>query len=405
MLNKSNNAFSYKYFRVYFFGTFFGQNAYRLGVVTQSILLWKLVGTELSLGIGAASLALPMIIFNLFGGILADRYESRVLLLIVSSLGVISFVSISLLDFLGYVEFWHVIIFSIFSGIICGIDQVSRVAYFPSLVPKISMKSAVTINTATLSISSVIAPTLAGIIISIFDTYLGFIVAAIGWTIMAITTFFLPNRGVDFYQRSIFFELTTGFKYMYSQKIILILCILLFTNMLMNFGWLTTLPSYVQRFDGGAKEVGYLFSSCGVGAITGVLLSSRLSPGRYYGRLILFSALLFSVMLYLVSLSENLYLSMILAAFAHLGNGSLFNTTTVAVQIRLPEIIRGRVMGIFIITGSIGIIGGLWTGFWASIIGLKLGMMIGPTIIIILVIFIFLTQKKIKYLHENPECD
>ena len=62
-------------------------------------------------------------------------------------------------------------------------------------------------------------------------------------------------------------------------------------------------------------------------------------------------------------------------------------------------------MGIFIITGSIGIIGGLWTGFWASIIGLKLGMMIGPTIIIILVIFIFLTQKKIKYLHENPECD
>jgi len=199
--------------------------------------------------------------------------------------------------------------------------------------------------------------------------------------------------------------LTTGFKYIYSQKIILFLCILLFTNMLMNFGWLTTLPSYVQRFDGGAKEVGYLFSSCGVGAITGVLLSSRLSPGRYYGRLILFSASLFSVMLYFVSLSENLYLSMILAAFAHLGNGSLFNTTTVAVQIRLPEIIRGRVMGIFIITGSIGIIGGLWTGFWASIIGLKLGMTIGPTIIIILVIFIFLTQKKIKYLHENPECD
>ena len=405
MLNKSNNAFAYKYFRVYFLGTFFGQNAYRLGVVTQSILLWKLVGTELSLGIGAASLALPMIIFNLFGGVLADRYESRVLLFIVSLLGMLSFIGISLLDFFDYIEFWHVIIFSIFSGIICGIDQVSRVAYFPSLVPKTSMKSAVKINTANFSISSVIAPTLAGIIISIFDTYIGFMVASIGWAVMCISTFFIPNRGVDFYQRSILFELTTGFKYIYSQKIILILSILLFTNMLMNFGWLTTLPAYVQRFDGGEKEVGYLFSSCGVGATTGVLLSSRFSPGKYYGLLILFSALLFSVMLFFVSLSENLYLSMILAAFAHFGNGSLFNTTTVAVQIRLPEIIRGRVMGIFIITGSVGIIGGLWTGFWASMVGLKLGMMIGPTVIITLVILIFFTQKKIRYLHENPECD
>ncbi|MBA31840.1 MAG: hypothetical protein CL748_04885 [Chloroflexi bacterium] len=405
MMKKSNNAFSYKFFRIYFLGTFFGQNAYRLGVVTQGILIWKLIGTELSLGVGAASLALPMIIFNLFGGVLADRYESRVLLLIVSSLGVLSFVGIALLDFFDYIEFWHVIIFSIFIGIISGIDQVSRVAYFPSLVPKISMKSAVKINTANFSISSVIAPTLAGIVISIFDTYIGFLIAAIGWATMAFSTFFLPNRGVDFYQRSIIFELTTGFRYIYSQKIILILSILLFINMLMNFGWITTLPSYVQRFDGGAKEIGYLFSSCGVGATTGVILSSRLSPGKYYGLLILFSALLFSIMLFFVSLSENLYLSMLLAGLAHFGNGSLYNTTTVAVQIRLPELIRGRVMGIFIITGSVGIIAGLWTGYWASLIGLRFGMMIGPTVIIMLVIIILATQKRIRNLHENPEFD
>ena len=114
---KSTNAFSNKFFRIYFIGTFFGQNAYRLGVVTQMILIWKLAGTELSLGIGAASLALPMIAFNLFGGILADRYESRILLLVVSSLGIISFTCVSFLDFFDYVEFWHIIIFSIFINI------------------------------------------------------------------------------------------------------------------------------------------------------------------------------------------------------------------------------------------------------------------------------------------------
>ena len=110
-------------------------------------------------------------------------------------------------------------------------------------------------------------------------------------------------------------------------------------------------------------------------------------------------------MLFFVSLSENLYLSMIFAALAHFGNGSLFNTTSVAVQIRLPELIRGRVMGIFIITGSVGIAGGLWTGFWASLIGLRFGMMIGPIVIIMLVIIIFTTQKRVRNLHENPEFD
>ena len=90
----------------------------------------------------------------------------------------------------------------------------------------------------------------------------------------------------------------------------------------MNFGWITILPSYVQRFDGGAKEVGYLFSSCGAGAIAGVLLSSRFSFGKYYGYAILSSALLFSSLLFFISFSENLYLSMALASLAHFGNGT-----------------------------------------------------------------------------------
>ena len=62
-------------------------------------------------------------------------------------------------------------------------------------------------------------------------------------------------------------------------------------------------------------------------------------------------------------------------------------------------------MGIFIITGSVGIMGGLWTGFWSSLIGIRYGMIIGPTVIIILVIFIYITQKNIRNLHENPEFD
>ncbi|MCZ6539043.1 MAG: hypothetical protein O6922_04370, partial [Chloroflexi bacterium] len=77
----------------------------------------------------------------------------------------------------------------------------------------------------------------------------------------------------------------------------------------------------------------------------------------------------------------------------------------VAVQMRVPDEIRGRVMGVFAISQSVGLLGGLWTGALAALIGLRAGMMVGPVILLLMILTIFVTQRKVRDLHEDPALD
>tara|TARA_B100000686_G_scaffold354611_2_gene465813 strand:+ start:598 stop:1875 length:1278 start_codon:yes stop_codon:yes gene_type:complete len=396
------SALSFSSFRIYFVGSVLAMNALRLGALAQGLLMWELTGSTLSLGSLAAAVAIPMMVVNVFGGVFADRYEARFLLGSSSLIGALLLVILGVLYMTNTVEPWHVFTVAIFSGLVAGADQPSRQSFFPSLVPKSAVKSAVTINGSLLASASVIAPTFGGILIAVTGLHIGFFVAALGWVAMLISTLFLPDRGIFSNTRSVISDLWIGFGFIKANRVILVLTLLAFSNMLMGFGWIAILPAYVDRFDGGAQEVGYMFSSAGVGALTGIIVSGSLSAGRFQGLVILAAAAAFSLIMLFVSYSEFLFLSMVLAAFAHFGNG-LFNISSlVAVQIRVPENIRGRVMGVYAISQSIGVLGGLWAGFFADTFGIRVGMMVGPLILLVMILVITLTQSSVRNLHENP---
>ena len=95
---------------------------------------------------------------------------------------------------------------------------------------------------------------------------------------MFIATLFLPRRGSSPGQRSVIRELATGFRFIRGHRVLL---------MLMGFGWIGLLPAYVDQLGGGAREVGFVFSSAGIGALSGIVVAGRLSPRRHAGRLML----------------------------------------------------------------------------------------------------------------------
>jgi len=367
--------------------------------------MWELTGSPLSLGGVAAATAIPMMMVNVFGGVLADRFEAKHLLGGSALLGGLFFIVLGILDLTNTVQPWHIFSLAIVSGFVAGADQPSRQAYFPSLVPKSAMKSAITINGSLMASASIVAPTIGGLVMSEFGTAIGFFVASIGWLSMFVATTILPRRGSSPTSRSVLRDLGTGIGYIRSHRALLVLMILAFSNMLMVFGWIGMLPAFVEEFGGGKREVGFMFSSAGIGAFSGIMVVGRLSPGRRLGWMILGGAASFSAIMLIVSNSPSLALAMALAAVAHFGNG-LFNISSlVAVQLRVPEEIRGRVMGVFAISQSVGILGGLWTGTLASIIGIRAGMMVGPAIMLVLILTIFLTQGKVRKLHEDPARD
>lgn len=175
--------------------------------------------------------------------------------------------------------------------------------------------------------------------------------------------------------------------------------------MLMGFGWIGLLPAYVDQLGGGAREVGFVFSSAGIGALSGIVVAGRLSPRRHAGRLMLGAAAAFSATMLFVANSPSLWLGMGLAVVAHFGNGMFNISALVAVQLRVPDAIRGRVMGVFAISQSIGLLGGLWTDALAAAIGLRAGMMVGPVVLRVLIFTVFATQRKVRELHEDTVLD
>ncbi len=399
------SALSFRPFRIYFTGSLLAMNALRLGAVAQGLLMWELTGSPLSLGGVAAATALPMMFVNVFGGVFADRFEAKFLLGGSSLIGVLLFVLLGVLDVTNTVQAWHIFSIAIVSGFVAGADQPSRQAYFPSLVTKSAMKSAITINGSLMASASVVAPTVGGLLMSAFGTHFGFFVASIGWFAMFLATTVLPRRGTSEVTRSVLRDLGTGISYIRTQRVLLVLMILAFSNMLFVFGWIGMLPAYVELFGGGKKEVGFMFSSAGIGAFSGIMVAGRLSPGRRLGWLILGGATSFSTIMLFVANSPALGVSMALATLAHFGNG-LFNISAiVAVQLRVPEGIRGRVMGVFAISQSVGLLGGLWTGSLATVLGIRTGMMIGPGIMLLMILTIFITQRKVRKLHGDPTLD
>ena len=140
------SALAVRAFRIYFVGTVLAMNALRLGAVAQGLLMWELTGSTLSLGGVAAATAIPMVLVNIFGGVLADRHEAKFLLGGSSLIGALLLVVLGILDITDTVQPWHVFSFSVISGFVAGADQPSRQAYFPSLVSASAIKSAVTIN-------------------------------------------------------------------------------------------------------------------------------------------------------------------------------------------------------------------------------------------------------------------
>ncbi len=356
------------------------------------------------LGLVAAANAIPTILFNLFGGVLADRMEARLLLRVTALITTAMLGTLAVLIATNTVELWHVYVLAAISGIVIGIDNPTRQAYFPSLVPPKATKSAVNLNGAMMASASVVMPTIGGLLIAGFGTATGFFVAAAGYGLMTISTWLLPARQpVIDEARSVLREFREGVSYIARTRIFAVIIGLNFASMLFVFGYIQILPAFVNEFDLGDREVGFLFSAAGVGALSGIIASGRINPGRRLGWTILLAASVFSLLILIASQVTSFALVLPLVAIGHFGNGMFMISSMTALQLRVPDELRGRVMGIYAINQSLAILGGLWAGTMGGALGVRWGVASGPIIVLGLVVLIALTQREVTSLSDDVD--
>lgn len=383
---------------------------FNMNQLAQGVLIFDLTGSPLTLGILGAATAGPTILATLFGGVLADRLDRRKLLAATQLVLAATLGLLATLVATGFIEVWHIYAIAVVSGLATGLDWPARNAMFPSLIgDKADMMSAVAMSSILWQGSRVVVPAFGGLLISAFGTATVFYIAAAAFMVMFFTLMSLrvpdpPARVV----RNPFREFLEGVDYIRKTRIFAILIPLTFANMFFGMMYYQLMPAYVDIFGGGPSEIGFLFTAVGIGSVSGTFIVGKFQSAPRLGWIMLGGTFIFAIIILLFALAPSYFIAMGLAAIAGVFNSIFLISSMTVMMVRVPDTLRGRVMGIHGITFSLIPMGGLFGGLIAAAVplgsldyfvdGVRLAIATGAIILGALVILIAATQREIRTL-------
>ncbi|MBG81717.1 MAG: hypothetical protein CL791_00225 [Chloroflexi bacterium] len=184
LLNKLG-ALSNANYRRYWLGSLASVGAIQIAGMAQGwLIVDKLGGSPLSIGALGAATAVPTILVNLFGGVLADRVDRRKLIISVSAASSLLLLLLAVLDSTELIEIWHVIVIASVQGLVMGFDGPVRSSYFPLLIDRKHMMSAVALGSVMWQFSRLATPVAGGFIIRFGGTESVFYIGVLGWVSM-----------------------------------------------------------------------------------------------------------------------------------------------------------------------------------------------------------------------------
>ena len=365
-------------FRRYWLGAAASVGAYQLLIMGQGWLVFELSGSPLQLGFLGAASSIPTIAAALAGGVIADRVDRRKLLMVTSTTIASLLALLALLDGTGVVAVWHVLAIAGSIAFIAGFDFPSHQAFFPSLVTRERMMSAVALNSMLWQVSRMLFPALGGVIIALTDTWVVFAAGAVGFVAMSrVMASFAPAPAVDvpLAVEHSGRQLVDGFRFIVSRRMLAVLVVLTYATTFFGISYVQLMPAFARLL--GASEAGFglLLSVTGIGSFTGTMIVAPLQRSPRLGRLLLGSLpcgacalIAFNVCVALLpGQSAGYVLALACAATAAMCISMFIVTSMTLVQLAVPDGLRGRVMSIYSICFSLIPLGGLLGGVVAAI--------------------------------------
>lgn len=336
-------------------------------------LVLDLTGSLATLGAVIFARGVPMLTLGLFGGVLADRYSRRNLLLLNQIVTFINMAAIAVVVLSGAAALWQVYISSALLGITMALTAPARMAIIRSLVSKEDMLNAVALNSFQMNFSRIIWPTMAGGLVVLTGTGGAFAVCAIASFIGIIFMLPIPDTSEPSIARraSPLAEVIEGLRYTASIPVLAMIMAMIVAVGMFGLTYQFMATAFAREALGfSAGEAGIFLMSAGVGSIIG---STALLMLHVENRNLafIFSVGGFGVSLLLLSLNP-LYAG----AFLLMGVYGIFSATTPVIaqtifQIAVPQQYLGRVNSFFSTAPGVAAILSLPIGFIGDAFGLR----------------------------------
>lgn len=334
--------------------------------VAQDWLVLELSGgSGVALGIVTGLQFLPVLLLSLWGGLLADRYDKRSLLIGVQVLMGVLALALGLLDVSGAVQLWHVYALAFGLGVLTAVDTPVRQSFVVEMVGPEDLPNAVSLNSATFNSARIVGPAAAGLAIAAVGT--GWVFVANAVTYVAVVTGLLRMRTSEL-QPSQRVErgkgqTREGLRYVRERPTLLatMLLVLVIGTFGLNFQITMALVAR-QVFDRGAASFGLLTSMLAVGSLVGALLAARRSGPPPVRRLFT-AAVAFGLLEVCVGLAPTFETMALLLVPTGIAVLTFTTTANATVQLGSDPAVRGRVMALYVLV----FLGG--TPFGAPLIG------------------------------------
>lgn len=382
-MNARFSALSHRDFRLFWFGQIISLSGTWMQSVAQGWLIYSLTRSPFYLGMVAAAGSLPILLFTLYGGVIADRFPKRNLLLLTQALSIIPALILGVLTSLGVTEVWHVAVLAGILGTINAFDIPVRQAFLIEMVGKADIVNAIALNSAAFNGARIIGPFIAGMSIAYMGMPACFFINALSFVAVITGLSLMSARGeASPSPEGVMRAFMQGVKFIAGRKEIVRVIGLIAVYSLVGLPYINLLPVFAREvFDKDARGLGFLMSAAGVGALTAALGMAMKSDIRDKTRFMSFAGICFSCSITIFSLSRIYWLSLLVIMAGGWGMVSYLATANSYIQLIVPDDLRGRVMSVyaFVFLGFVPV-GNAIMGVTAEALGTTNAVMLGGLI-------------------------
>jgi MFS family permease len=392
-------SLSNRSFRYLWFGQLLSATAMHADMVARSWLVWDLTGSSTSVASVLVARAIPMLILGLIGGVAADRFNRRRLLMIIQAWTLLMHVVMGALLLMGVIELWHVYVLAFGLGAGMAMNQPVRTSIIPNLVDKKDMMNAMSLNSIAINSTRLGGPALIAILIATTDVGWAYVWAAGAFAVVIWTTtkISIPALTSKRSRGNPFSQLIEGFVYIGRHRVILALVLLGLGPLSIGFSHQVLLPQLVeQQYGYGIGLLGVLASVGAIGGLSGGLFIASRRKVSYKGRLMLFASVSYGFAL--LGFAGATYLWMAFPLIVWIGvSQTLFRAGNSATLMEVsPDRLRGRIISATLLDTALSPVAGIAAGFVADRWGVSYGYMLLSAGCLAVVALTLLIYPKVK---------
>ncbi len=398
------SALKYPQFRRFWFGNLAAVGGQQIMWLAQGWLVFDLTGQAIYIGYVGLATAAPAILLNLAGGVVADRIDQRRIILMTQMVTAASVGVLALLVAMDQVTVWYVVGVAFVAGCMQAFGNPARQSIFPGLVERKDLMNAVALNSIVWQGTRIVAPSIGGLVLALAGVAATFLLVCVAFLVLGLAVIGLqtPARTRS-KPTSPIADLKEGVRFIAANFLFSFLIIMSFFNSFFGFSTQQLMPVFTEDIlHVNEFWLGILLGVGGVGSIIGITALGYAGDVKRKGLLIIGGAVAFGVFIILFALSTYYPLSLLFMGLMGAFGSIYMITVQTTLQLRVPDELRGRVMGIYGITHNVGPLGALQAGIIADAVSPPAALIVGGTAIIVFALGIAYSNRSVRTLQSVP---